>query len=150
MKIHEFVMQDEFNTPIETLNQYALEAAERHSPYLMDSNVHEIKIEKVEQEGLPVHEEKGILYKYVVYGEIVTKFDQRLNNLEKDAKTILVKPEHHLDLLNMVLSEDVPELIKFARRVSEVFKRPIPEGCGEQYQGYIDTIANLEREIFGG
>lgn len=149
MKIHEFTLQDQFNTPIETLNGYAHSAALNYNPYFEDPYVHEVKIERVEQEGLPVHEEKGIMYKYVVYGQIITKFDQRLNNLEKDCDTVLTHPTRNSDLLNMVLTEDVPELLKFARKVSEVFKRPVPEGCGEHFKGYVDAIHELEREIFG-
>ena len=149
MKLHEFTMHDTFNSSMETLNQYARDAAEREIPFLFaDPLIHDVIIHTVEHEGLPVQNSEETCYRYVVYGEIVTKFEDRLNNLQKDCETILKHPSHHSDLLNIVLTEDVMELIKFARKVSNVFKRPLKEGSGDQYIGYVDTVNTLREEIF--
>jgi hypothetical protein len=150
MKLHEFTMQDQYNTPIETLNKYARDAVDRNDFMFWDEDVAEIRINSVEMEGLPVEMKEGVIsYHYVVYGEIITKFQERLTNLEKDCKTILEHPNSNSDLQNMVLSEDVPELIKFARKVDKAFQAPLIDATGMYSDGYRDAIMQLRKEIYG-
>lgn len=148
VKLHEFTMHDEFNTPIETLNQYARDAVDRNDFMFWGDDVYDVVIDRIEQEGLPVQkDEKTICYLYVVYGRIVTKTDHMIDNIEKDSKTLL--EYYDKPLANILLGEDIPELIKLARRVSDVFARELPEGTGDQYQGYCDAICALRKEIYG-
>lgn len=148
MKIYEFTMTDSHNYSLDWIIAEAQIAAERQLEFLYDEDTAFIRIDSVEHEGLPVQKGNSIVYQFVVNGEIVTKLEERLNNLEKDCKTILEHPSHHTDLLNMVLGEDVPELIKLARKASHAFKKPLPEGTGQVHQGYCDAICQLRKEIY--
>lgn len=148
MKIYEFTMRDSFSLPMDTLIKYAEDAAERQLEFMYDEDTAFIRIDSVEHEGLPVQNGEYVSYQFVVHGEIVTKLEERLNDLEKDCKTVIANPGHSTDLINMVLGEDVPELINFARKVSNAFKKPLPEGTGDQYIGYVDAINQLRREIY--
>lgn len=146
MKIYEFTMQDSFNLTIDTLIKYAEDAAERQLEFIYDEDTAFIRIDKVEHEGLPVQNGEYVSYQFVVYGEIITKLEERLDDLEKDCKELLERYDQ--PLANMVIGEDIPELIKLARRVSNAFKKPLPEGTGDQYQGYVDAVNALRREIY--
>jgi hypothetical protein len=72
-----------------------------------------------------------------------------LDNLEKDCKTVLTRPDHNMDLLNMVLSEDVPELINFARRVYNALETASKPATGLYFDGYHDALIQLRKEIYG-
>jgi hypothetical protein len=72
-----------------------------------------------------------------------------LEHVEKDCKTILSHPINNTDLLNIVLSEDIPELINFARRVSNALETSITATSGDYMKGYLDAIKQLRKEIYG-
>lgn len=149
MILHKFTMTDRFNNSIPTLISY-VEPKMPETIAMMwgEDDIADIRIDSIEVEGLPVQVGDAIQYSMVVKGEITTKHEEMLNNLEKDCKTVLQHPNNNLDLLNMVLSEDVPELIKIARRVAKAFKDPLPDGTGQVHQGYCDAICSLRKEIY--
>ncbi len=76
---------------------------------------------------------------------------EMLDNLEKDCKTIMDRPAYYAtgDLLNMVLSEDVPELINFARRVSNALKNTMIPDDSDYCIGYYDAIDQIKKDIYG-
>jgi hypothetical protein len=73
---------------------------------------------------------------------------ETLDNLEKDCKTVLTRPDHNRDLLNMILSEDVPELINFARRVSNALETMPKSAAGMYVEGYYMAIMDLRKAIY--
>lgn len=75
--------------------------------------------------------------------------EEFLKNLETDIKDcILLKyhPECH-NLLNILLSEEVPELIKYVRKIHKVLEQKIPVATGDYYWGYADALEQVKREI---
>jgi hypothetical protein len=76
---------------------------------------------------------------------------EMLDNLEADCKTILDRPAVYAtgDLLNIVLSEDVPELIKFARTVDKALESILNPTAGEFSKGYAQAMMDLRKEIYG-
>jgi hypothetical protein len=74
---------------------------------------------------------------------------EMLDNLEADCKTVLSHPNNNSDLLNIVLSEDVPELIKFARTVDKALESILNPTSGEFSKGYAQAMIDLRKEIYG-
>ena len=72
-----------------------------------------------------------------------------LDNLEQDCKIIINDPFDNIDLIDMVLGEDVPELINFARRVSNAFETASAPATGPYFDGYHDALIQLRKEIYG-
>lgn len=73
-----------------------------------------------------------------------------IRNLEKDTK-ILIKEKCHprtSDLQMMVMTEDLPEILKFLKKVDKVFKIKSPIVEGKYMTGYRDAIDQVERELF--
>lgn len=73
-----------------------------------------------------------------------------IRNLEKDVG-ILKKEQCHArtsDLQMMVMTEDLPELLKFVKQVQRVFNFEMPEVTGNYSKGYYDGIRQVESEIF--
>lgn len=76
--------------------------------------------------------------------------EEQLKELEKDLKdcfNLQYHPECH-NLLNILVLEEIPQLIEFARKVNKAFIMDI-KYCSSDYQkGYIDAVNQLIREIF--
>lgn len=74
-----------------------------------------------------------------------------IENLKKDIK-ILVDNKYHPrchDLLNMVLLEDIPELIKFIEKVTKSLDVELPHPTGQFQKGEAEAINSIRREIYG-
>lgn len=76
--------------------------------------------------------------------------NELLDNLEADLYILTKDKFHpkHDDLANMVFNEDIPELIKFARKVNETFSTKLPDGTGDQYRGFKIAFETLKRAIY--
>lgn len=73
-----------------------------------------------------------------------------IKSLKKDIK-ILVKnkyAERTHDLLNMVMLEEIPELIKFLEHVNKVVNEEIGDVTDQYMKGYKDACEQIRREIF--
>ena len=73
-----------------------------------------------------------------------------IRNLDKDTK-ILTKEKCHprtADLQMMVMTEDLPEIVKFLKQVQRVFHFEKPDTDNAYTRGYNDGIRQLESEIF--
>jgi hypothetical protein len=78
--------------------------------------------------------------------------NQILDNLEKDLELLKTDKFHpkHDDLKNIVFGEDIPELIKFVKKVNATFDGDFNQnGTGEQYRGAKHMYEVLKREIYG-
>ncbi len=73
-----------------------------------------------------------------------------LDNLETDINLLIKDKFHpkHVDLMNITIGEEVLELIKFARKVNDVFEKPLPLGTNDQYRGFKACFETLKREIY--
>lgn len=73
-----------------------------------------------------------------------------LDNLETDIKLLIKDKFHikHLDLMNIAISEEVLELIKFARKVNNVLDHNIGSVTGDYMSGYKDGINQVKKEIY--
>lgn len=78
------------------------------------------------------------------------RIDQ-LNNLEHDINFLLVHGfnEKTQDLMNIAIREDTLELIKFAKKVHEIFSKDMPDGSGDIYCGFKTCYETLKKEIYG-
>lgn len=72
-----------------------------------------------------------------------------IRNLEKDTK-ILIKEKCHprtSDLQMMVMTEDLPEILKFLKNINKVLNFKTPDVTGEYSNGYWDGINQIRNEI---
>jgi hypothetical protein len=161
MKLYEFTIDDNLNLfmseVLSRAENIAKEEAEYHSQ--CDEGKSYWVIESVEMEGLPVSKDDSVIYKFVVYGDIkivsnpinkIDEFNKRLEYLETDLK--LVKKEEYNprchDLLNILVLEEVPELIRFIKHINECFNGKYPNGTGNQHQGAKDCYNTLKDLIY--
>jgi hypothetical protein len=81
----------------------------------------------------------------------ITEYEKILINLENDLDVLIAGKFHPRldDLQNIVFDEDIPELIKFARKVNKAFAEQIPEGTDDTYRGFKACFEILKREIYG-
>lgn len=73
-----------------------------------------------------------------------------LDNLETDIN-LCKKENYHINchnLLEMLMSEDIPELIKFARKVNEVLDKEIGPTSGDYMSGFKEGIQQVKRSIY--
>ena len=73
-----------------------------------------------------------------------------IKNLKKDTD-ILIKENCHprtKDLQMMVMTEDLPEILKFLQQVQRVFHFQKPDLDNRYSRGYLDGIQQIESEIF--
>jgi hypothetical protein len=79
-----------------------------------------------------------------------TQLKETIRNLQKDTD-ILVKENCHprtKDLQMMVMTEDLPEILKLLNKLYKVFNFK-PKQCDNQFsKGYNDALNDLKREIF--
>lgn len=75
--------------------------------------------------------------------------NQLLDNLEKDLKTLVQDNFHprNQDLINMVFLEDLPELIKFARKVHKAIDIKHLDSTGGYDAGFLHGMLQIKREI---
>lgn len=79
-----------------------------------------------------------------------TQLKEYIRNLQKDTE-ILKKENCHprtSDLQMMVMTEDLPEILKFLKQVQRVFNFQKPDPDNNYSKGYNDGIKQLESEIF--
>lgn len=77
-------------------------------------------------------------------------FEEVLKNLKSDLNVIKndkYHPRVH-DLLNIVISEDIPSLILFVEKVNKIFSKQLPEATGDQFRGFKCAFETLKREIY--
>jgi hypothetical protein len=80
----------------------------------------------------------------------IETMEKILDFLEEDTKQC-IKDEYHArchDLLNVIMYEELPELIKFVRKVNKALNTPLPNGTGDNYHGFKMAIETLKREIY--
>jgi len=73
-----------------------------------------------------------------------------IRNLKKDTD-ILIKEKLHprtSDLQMMIMTEDLPEILKFLKKVNKVFTYKTPEVSGNYSKGFWDGINQIKDEIF--
>lgn len=72
-----------------------------------------------------------------------------LRNFKKDLKILKDNKfrDRTKDLMVMVLSEDVPEIVKFVRNVVKVIDYE-PYGTGDYCAGYKDALNDIRRRIY--
>jgi len=76
--------------------------------------------------------------------------DERLKNLEYDLDMCFTH-EFHIsvhDLMNMLFKEDIPELIKFAKKANELFKEDMKDVSNGYMNGYKDCFNDLKKELY--
>lgn len=73
-----------------------------------------------------------------------------LNNLESDLQILNESNFHpkNNDLLQIFMREDIPELIKFARKVNKVLDLAELPRAGDYSKGYYDGIMQIKGEIY--
>lgn len=76
---------------------------------------------------------------------------EQINNLENDINLLIIDNFHprHRDLMNIAIREDVLELIKFAKKVHELFNYELPPGSGDQYRGFKICHESLKKDLYG-
>lgn len=74
---------------------------------------------------------------------------QYIKNLTEDTNLLIRDNLHpkHIELQKMVIYEDIPEIIKFLKKVQKVlnFKKPYNTGA---MKNYYDGIEQIKREIY--
>jgi len=73
-----------------------------------------------------------------------------IRNLEDDTELIIKENLHPRcnDLMQMVMKEDLPEILKFLQQVYRVFDFELPDKDNSYTRGYNDGIKQIESEIF--
>lgn len=74
-----------------------------------------------------------------------------LEFLENDLDVLKSSKFHPKDqeLINIVFNEDIPELIKFAKKVHEIFSLEAKSVTGDYNYGYEDCYLELKNRIYG-
>lgn len=82
----------------------------------------------------------------------ITEFTRRLEYLKADLE-IVKKDNYHPrchDLLEMIVTEEVPELIKFVEKVNKIFEGNPKDIYEDGYvEGYIQCYIDLKKDIYG-
>jgi len=81
----------------------------------------------------------------------IKELNQILEHLEMDLRTVKNENYHPRchDLLEMIVSEDIPELIAFVKKVNHLFDYTLPDGSGDQYRGFKICHESLKKDLYG-
>lgn len=73
-----------------------------------------------------------------------------LENLKSDLDLIIKSNFHprNLDLMNVVIKEEIPELIKFVEKVHNALNFEDEYPSGSYDKGYMDGLNQIKREIY--
>lgn len=79
-----------------------------------------------------------------------TQLKETIRNLKKDTVLLIEENLHPRcnDLMQMVMKEDLPEILKFLQQVYRVFDFELPDKDNSYTRGYNDGIKQIESEIF--
>jgi len=75
---------------------------------------------------------------------------QYINNLTKDSDLLIRDNLHpkHIELQQMVIREDIPEVIKFLKKVYKALNFEKSAVTGQMMKGYFEGMEQIKKEIY--